>query len=88
MVGALRQPHSSHVAPRTTHSPPQPRALYESTAQQQQNLLQGVLQQSVILWKPRMPTKTIDGVKNVICTCSLGTDIYFFTFRMNFELRD
>ena len=34
-----------------------------------------------------MPTKTIHGVRNVICTCSLGMDICFFTFRMNFELR-
>ena len=50
--------------------------------------LQGVLQRSVILWKPRIPTKTIHGVRNVICTCSLGVDICFFTFRMNFELRD
>ena len=49
--------------------------------------VQGVLQRSAILWKPRMPTKTIHGVRNVICTCSLGMDIYFFTFRMNFELR-
>ena len=49
--------------------------------------LQGVLHRSVILWKPIMPTKTIHGVKNVICTCSLEMDISFFTFRMNFELR-
>ena len=49
--------------------------------------LQGVLQRSVILWKPRMPTKAIHGVRNVICTCSLGMDICFFTFKMNFELR-
>ena len=35
-----------------------------------------------------MSTKTIHGVKNVICTCSLGMGICFFTFRMNFELRD
>ena len=34
--------------------------------------IQGVLQRSVILWKPRMPTKTIHGVRNVICTCSVG----------------
>ena len=34
-----------------------------------------------------MSTKTIYRVRNVICTCSLGMDIYFFTFRMNFELR-
>ena len=51
-------------------------------------ILQGVLQRNVILWEPRMPTKTIHGVRNVICTCSLGVDICFFTFRMNFELRD
>ena len=50
-------------------------------------LLQGVLQRSVILWKPRMPTKTIHEVINVICTCSLGMGICFFTFRMNFDLR-
>ena len=49
--------------------------------------LQGVLQRSVILWKPRMPTKTIHGVRNMVCTCSLGMDICFFTIRMNFELR-
>ena len=50
--------------------------------------LQGVLQRSVILWKPRMPTTTFLGVRNVICTCSLGMDICFFAFRMNFEPRD
>ena len=51
-------------------------------------LLQGVLQRSVIVWKPGMPTTTILGVRNVICTCSLGMDIcLFFTFRLNFELR-
>ena len=51
------------------------------------NYIQGVLQRSVILWKPRIPTKTIHGVINVICTCSFGMDIWFFTFRINFELR-
>ena len=35
-----------------------------------------------------MPTTTILGVRNVICTYSLGMDICFFAFRMNFELRD
>ena len=50
-------------------------------------MIQGVLQRSVILWKPRMPTKSIHGVRNVICTCSLGMAICLFTFRMNFELR-
>ena len=49
--------------------------------------VQGVLQRSGILWKPRMPTKIINGVRNVICTCSLGRGVCFFTFRMNFELR-
>ena len=34
-----------------------------------------------------MPTKTIRGVRNVVCTCSIGRVICFFTFRMNFELR-
>ena len=33
-----------------------------------------------------MPTKTIHGVRNVISTCSLGMDIWFFTLRMNLEL--
>ena len=50
-------------------------------------VVQGVLQQSVILWKPRISTKTIHGIRNVICTCSLGLDICFFTFRINFEIR-
>ena len=31
--------------------------------------------------------KTIHGVRNVICACSLGLDICVFTFRMDFELR-
>ena len=31
--------------------------------------------------------KTIHGVRNVICTLSLGHEICVFTFRMNFELR-
>ena len=49
--------------------------------------LQGVWQRSAILWKPRMPTKTINEVRKGICTCCLGMDICFFTFRMDFELR-
>ena len=35
-----------------------------------------------------MPTKTMLGGKKVIYTCSLGMGICFFTFRINFELRD
>ena len=31
--------------------------------------------------------KTIHGVRNVICTCSLGHEICVFTFRMDFERR-
>ena len=34
-----------------------------------------------------MPTKSIHGVRKGICTCCLGMDICFFTFRMDFELR-
>ena len=49
--------------------------------------IQGVWQRSAILWKPRMPTKTINDVRKGICTCCLGMDICFFTFRMDFELR-
>ena len=40
--------------------------------------VQGVLQRNAILWKPRMATKTIHGVRNVICTCSLGMGIWLF----------
>ena len=32
------------------------------------------------LWKARMPTKNIHGVRNVICTCSLGRGICFLPF--------
>ena len=31
--------------------------------------------------------KTIHGVRNVICACSLGMEICVFTLRMDFELR-
>ena len=30
--------------------------------------------------------ETINGVRNVICACSLGLDICVFTFRIDFEL--
>ena len=50
-------------------------------------LIQGLPLWFVILWKPRMPTKTVHGVRNMICVCSLGMAICDFTFRMNFELR-
>ena len=52
-----------------------------------QAVLQGVLKRSAILWKPRMPTKTIHGVRNGICTCFLCRDICFFNFRMDFQFR-
>ena len=47
----------------------------------------GYLRSSWIKLNSYFRQKTIHGVRDLICTCSLGIGIWFFTFRMDFEPR-
>ena len=50
--------------------------------------VQGVLQRRAILWKRKMPTKTIHEVRKGICTCCLGRDLCFLPLEWIYNLED